>query len=274
MSENDPTMPVVYDSRRLPIDSVEPNLWNPNKMDEKEFNRLATEVSNVGFTVPIQVVPMQDGKFRIVGGEHRWRVAKALGMTEVPAIVLSEEKWKDEDLQKFVTVRLQVIQGKLDPEKMLTLYNQLAEKYGEDAMASLMGFTEESALKKYVGEARSSLKDAGLPEEMLQKFDDMKKEVKTIDDLSVVLNKLFNEYGDTLDQNFMVFTYGSKEHLYIACDKVTYEKAKAVADRSKLTKVDINEFMHRAFEGWDKRCDGLPTEAPAETPSVPPPSAV
>jgi hypothetical protein len=260
MSETNSHIPQVYVSKLVPVDELEPNPWNPNQMSDREFNRLAEEISNVGFIDQIQAIPMENGKLRIIGGEHRWRAAKSLGIAEVPVAVLSETKWKDVDLQKFVTVRLNVIKGKLDPERMVGLYNELAQRYGEDAMQNLMGFTDEAAFKKLVGGVREALESTGLSGDMLEKFDEMKKEVKTIDDLSAVLNHLFNEYGDTITQNFMVFTYGSKEHLYIACDAETFKQAKAIADRSMKAKVDINQFLHRVLKDWEKDVEDLPKE--------------
>jgi uncharacterized ParB-like nuclease family protein len=107
---------------QIPLEQLRPNPWNPNEMDDAAFNRLAEELQDVGMIDPIQVVPMEDGLYRIIGGEHRYQVARTLGWKTLPCVVLSEARWKDEDLQKLVTVRLNVLRGKINPERMVSPY--------------------------------------------------------------------------------------------------------------------------------------------------------
>lgn len=264
----------IPDVRLIPIEEIDENDWNPNAMPDDAFNRLCAEIENVGFIDPIQVVPVDGGRYRILGGAHRYGAAKVLGMEKVPAVVLSQEKWKDVDLQKFVTVRLNMLRGKMNPEKFIKLYEEMAAKYGADALQNLMGVVEVDAWAKLTGGVADALRGSGLPKEVLDKFEDSAKELRTVDGLSHVLNQLFTDYGDTLRQNFMVFTYGSKEHLFVACDGETYREAKAIADRSKGAKVDINEIFHRVFKNWEMDATDLPpitAEAPDKAePEIPP----
>ena len=132
--------PIEYEIKSIPIGKIVPNSWNPQSMPEEEFARLCDEIASVGFTAPIQVVPLNDGTYRILGGEHRWRAAQANNYESIPCVLLSTEQWADIDLQKFVTVRMNAIQGKLNPEKFLVLYNEMTAKYGSDAIQGLMGF--------------------------------------------------------------------------------------------------------------------------------------
>jgi len=58
----------------VPIDSLEPDPLNPNEMDDVQLDMLREDINAWKFDEPIQVVPIPEaeGKFRIVGGEHRW----------------------------------------------------------------------------------------------------------------------------------------------------------------------------------------------------------
>jgi len=205
--------------RHLKVEDCIPNTWNPNVMDDRTFNRLVEEIRAVGFIDPIQVVPLEGGKYQIIGGEHRWRAAQQAGLSTIPAVILTDNKWQEEDLRKFVTLRLNVIRGKINPEKFARLYEELSEKYSDEELQHLMGFTDEDAFNKLVRHVSDALKSAGLPSEITENFDEAKKRVKTVDDLAIILNKIFAEYGDTLDRNFMWFSYGGQKHLYIICDK-------------------------------------------------------
>lgn len=236
---SDPTINV----QNLPLDKVVPNPWNANEMSDHAFNRLVDELKDVGFIDPIQVVPMNDGTFRILGGEHRYQAARVLGWETVPAVILSESKWQDVDLQKLVTVRLNVLRGKTNPEKMAKLYKEMADKYGEESLQQLFAYTDQDQWNKLVGAVSAGLKGSGLPKEIQDKFAQAAKEVKTVDNLSVILNQLFTKYGESLKYNFMVFTFGGKEHIYIAMNKEMKAAMDKVLDYCRDRRRDVNEIL-------------------------------
>jgi len=66
------------------INSLQIDGNNPNKMTDKQFEALQENIKRFGFINP--VITNKDGV--IADGEHRWEAAKALGMTQVPAIKL------------------------------------------------------------------------------------------------------------------------------------------------------------------------------------------
>ena len=148
---------------------------------------------------------MEDSTYRIIGGEHRWRTAKVLGFESVPAIILDGDKWKEEDLQKFVTTRLNAISGNLNPEKFMDLYHDLSSRYDHENLQILMGFTDQEIFNKMTNQARKGLVDAGISDEKLKEFDEIAKEIKTVDDLSNIINKLFTDHGEQLEYNFTYF---------------------------------------------------------------------
>jgi ParB-like chromosome segregation protein Spo0J len=72
-----PTLKVEY----VPIDSVFPNEYNPDRQSEHDFELLCRSVEENGFTTPI----VRDGR-KIADGEHRWRAAHVLGYQEIPVV--------------------------------------------------------------------------------------------------------------------------------------------------------------------------------------------
>lgn len=233
-----------HDLKYIPVDLIVPNSWNPQDQDDETFKRLVDEVKpdSTGFIDCVQVVPMVDGSYRILGGEHRWMAAKAADLEEVPCIVLQGEKWQDEDLQKFVTVRLNTIRGKVDPDKFLKLYRELSGKYGPEAMRGLMGYTDQKAFSKLVDGVKQGIRK-NLPKEMSDEFEQKAKEAKTVSDLQNIIQSLFTKYGDTVKHSFMIFTHGKQEHIYIAMDRKMVRAMTKVMDYCKLTGEDINAFM-------------------------------
>ncbi len=67
----------------VPIDSIYPNDYNPNRQDEGDFELLCRSIEEDGFTT---AVLCQRKTRKIIDGEHRWRAAHVLGMTEIPVV--------------------------------------------------------------------------------------------------------------------------------------------------------------------------------------------
>lgn len=226
----------------IPIDLLVPNPWNPQKMDESQFERLTEEIKENGCLVPLQVVPHEDDTYRIIGGEHRWRACKLAGLEEVPCAVLSGARWANEDLQKFETVRLNIISGKLDSESFIKLYNEMAEKFGKDAMQQMFGFTDTRAFQKIVGAMKRGVKQS-LPKEAQAEFEEKAKEAKTVSDLSDIVQMLFAKYGDTVPKSYMVFTYGKQEHVYVQMNPKMKRALDKALNYLRESGEDINAFF-------------------------------
>lgn len=193
------------------IGLVHPNPLNPNEMSDAEFNLLCDNVERVGLTDPILVWPHPEkpGCYQVVGGHHRLEVAKMFGYEKVPVTVITDPNFTGDDAA-FQAVRHNIIHGKMSPMKFMKLYQSLSGEYSEQAAAEMFGFVDEDEFKKLIYSTASSL-----PPEMKEKFQEASKEIKTIDDLAKVLNKLFSEHGDTLPYGYMVFDYGGKDNLWL-----------------------------------------------------------
>jgi len=254
----DPLQPEAYEFLRIPVELLDNNPWNPNAMDAETFKRLVAEIKEVGFITPVEVVPMSTGRYRILGGEHRVAASRQLGLTDVPAMVLKGARWEDEDLQKLVTVRLNMLRGKTNPEKMAVLYTEMAQKYGKEALKNLFAYTDSDGWDKLVSQIEKGLKGSKLPKEVQQKFKAQAKGAKSLADLERILNELWSSYGDTLDQSYMIFTYGSKEHIYIAMTKDTREQIHRVLAHCKGLGVDVNEQLTPTFRALADLLDKNP----------------
>lgn len=84
------------------VGDLKPNLYNPNRQSDDEFELLLRSMEEDGFTQPVIAVRVSQemldndpheggsgwaaGDKVIVDGEHRWRAARKLGYEEVPAV--------------------------------------------------------------------------------------------------------------------------------------------------------------------------------------------
>lgn len=70
----------------IPIETVFPNAYNPNRQSDRDFELLCRSIEEDGFTQPIIV---QRDTNTIVDGEHRWRACKALGKTHIDVVFVT-----------------------------------------------------------------------------------------------------------------------------------------------------------------------------------------
>ena len=246
-----------HDLKYISVDKIVPTEWNANEEDERTFDLLVDEVTDTGFIAPITVVPLDNGTFCVIAGEHRWRAAKAAGEDEIPALVLKGEKWKERDLQKFISVRMNMIKGKMNPEKFAALYQEMADKYGKEQLQKLFGFVDKKAFNKLAKGVIAGAKQS-LPKELHKDLEEKTKDAKTAEDLGMVVQEMFAKYGDTMAQSFMIMTHGKQEHIYVKMSSKTRRAMDKVMTYCEVTHTDINKIMADIIlEGVAKRAEDL-----------------
>ena len=229
----------------IPTGSIRLNNWNPNELSDAMFTRLVEDIKTVGFLQPILVTPLDDGAYRIVDGEHCFECARLLDMETVPCVVVSGEFAGDETAQKFQTMRMNMIRGNVDKRKLKVLVEDLTTTAPIEDVAEAMAFDDVDALRALVGDARASL-----PPSMRREFDKKKEEIKTVNDLSAVLNRLFTKYGNTLPYDYMVMDFGGKKQILVrlGTNKV-YDKVLVAAGKCQEHNVTFSSAILLLLEG-------------------------
>lgn len=131
----------------LNIDLVEPNPWNPNVQNERQFQAEVESIMSNGFLAPILVRPFGQ-KYQVIDGEHRLRALKQIfvgGMTgaknvpdlakdkKIPAIIIEA----DDAHAKRLTVIMNETRGRADLAKLGELLNEIAPALGDDLIIGL-----------------------------------------------------------------------------------------------------------------------------------------
>lgn len=236
----------------LPVSQLHFDEENTNEQDDKTFNALVEQIQETGFTENIVVVDHrgdpdwrdEEKPYKVVSGNHRGRAAEVLGMESIPARIWTWEEW-DNDMADFQNIRHNVLKGKLNPEKFTKLFTNLSRKYGEQATKDAMMFMDEEAFKKVYLETTSNL-----PKELRDQLDKSKKDIKTVDDLSNLLNSLFSTYGDTLAHDYMVFDYGGRSHIWIRMDEPTKRAMDEVKTQVMVQRVSMNQLFKKLVEDY------------------------
>ncbi len=226
----------------IETDKIHPNEWNPFEQTDDTFNSLVENIRENGFVDPCGVAPHPDkpGEYKIVDGEHRWQAGRVLKYEKVPCIVHGE--W-NEDMQKFQTMRFNMIKGKLNPLKFGNLYNELARKYGDEVTRKLMAFTDRKEFEKVLDRTMQNV-----PPDIKKKLKDSKKEIDNVQTLSAVLNNLFKKYGDTVKHGFMVFTFGGKTHTWVMMNEKVRDEMESLKDACVDYDLSLNTIFEVMFE--------------------------
>lgn len=243
--EHKAEMEIVY----LHVDILHANNHNPNKQKDIVFNKLVENMQEIGFVEPVMVRPHpeKEDEYEIVSGHHRVEAAKIIGFEEVPCIVQHDF---DEDMAKFQLVRMNVLRGELDPMRFTKLFNEMAEKYGDDLTKDMMAMVDMKAFDKLYVDVKKEL-----PPELQKKLENTKKEIKDVDGLSRILNEMFSNFGNTLDYNFMIFKYSDKEQLWIqltpGTKKLLFDKIVPFVEGRRI---DINTYFNVLIDrfGFDE----------------------
>ena len=104
-SVTESTPKVMTELRELDIASVIPNDNNPRlDFPQDELDRLTDSIDLEGVLVPIVVYP-KDGKYVLIDGERRFRCARDLGHTKIPALI-TVERSEREALQQMFNIHL------------------------------------------------------------------------------------------------------------------------------------------------------------------------
>src|SRR6056297_1734595 len=221
----------------VPVEDLIPDDDNPNTMDEATFDLLIEEIREQGFDEPILVRPhpTMEGKYQIGSGHHRTKAATIAGLTELPVIV---KQWSDSE-QRAALAKRNALRGNLDKDKMVALYKQVVADVGDAALAQRqMGFTDQKTFEKMYDTARASL-----PPKAQKKLAEAKETIKSVDDLSSVLNRIFKESGSELDKGYMVFSWGGKNHHYFQIGEDTETKLQAIIAHCEAEGVTYTDYM-------------------------------
>jgi hypothetical protein len=224
--------------RDVPLDDIEPDQDNPNRLDLAEFNELVEGIKRDGFLGAILVVPQPHapGKYRISDGEHRWKAARVAGLRTIPCAI--KPGWSDDERQIHM-IRMNELRGRLDPERFTAVYLRLRERYGEDSLKRRMGFVSKE------GEFRRLMKGMtqGLPAGMGQDLAKRADKIRRVEDLAAVVQGLFARHGGTVEAHFIVFAFGGREHLMVRAEPATFLPIEQLARRCAEQGMRLDEAL-------------------------------
>lgn len=247
----------------IAVELIDTNTDNPNTMSDEQFNLLCDNIEKTGITDPILVRAIEGDRYRVIGGHHRLEVAKLLGFPTVPCTIIDDPDFTEED-EAYQVVRMNMIRGRMDPNKFIKLYEKVKGDQQQELLAHSFGFADAAEFERLIGEVKKSL-----PKELQKEFAKASEELKTIEDLSKVLNRLFTKYGDTLPYGYMYFDFGGKDSIWLRMHKPTKTALEMLGDLCKEKKRTMDDLLggliRKAATG---QLDDVLMQLIADTPEV------
>lgn len=123
---------------------IEPNKKQPRRhFDEEKIAALSESIKEHGLIQPIIITPSDNGMYKIVAGERRWRAAKKAKLKEIPAVVRS---YNEEQVAEIALIE-NLQRENLNPVEEAIGYNLLMEEFN---------LTQE-LISQRVGKSRSAI---------------------------------------------------------------------------------------------------------------------
>ena len=128
----------------IPVEDIHPNPDQPRRLfREDELRALSESIEANGLLQPITLMKEEDGSYRIIAGERRYRACKMLGMNAVPSIICTVT---DEDAAALALIE-NIQRSDL---------NCFEEANAIDNLIDKLDLTQEQAAKK-LGKSQSAV---------------------------------------------------------------------------------------------------------------------
>jgi ParB family transcriptional regulator, chromosome partitioning protein len=127
----------------LDVEQLKPNPLQPRtKFDDASIGELAQSIRESGIVQPVLVVP-EEGHYKIIVGERRWRAAQKAGLKKIPVLIrhLTPEK------QLEISLVENIHREDLNPLEIAVAYQRMAQD---------LNFTQQEIADK-VGKDRTSV---------------------------------------------------------------------------------------------------------------------
>ncbi|MBE7035455.1 MAG: ParB/RepB/Spo0J family partition protein [Ruminococcaceae bacterium] len=144
MNTNQTAEELLFGTVELKLSQIEPNKNQPRtEFDTEKLQELAESIEKYGVLQPIVVKKQDNGFYKIIAGERRWRASKLAGRTTIPVLI------RDYDDQK--TMEIALVEN-LQREDL----NPFEEARGYRELMDVFSLTQEQVAQK-VGKSRPAV---------------------------------------------------------------------------------------------------------------------
>ena len=225
----------------IPQDRLVFTDWNCNEMSETKLAHLQDEIANEEdpndphFDEPLQVIPIQEseGKYLVLGGEHRTKIARAINMAKVPCVIRHDlAKMSRKDLMLW-SVKRNNMRGRLNAQKYAEMENELIDKHGMTAEAARRAMLVDGdlakALRASVAVRANENNDSDDGHDGDRQHGDAVEEAKDarrskeelLQALKMAEQDVLLDSADTVENGYLFFMQGKKGQTHLVVDEST-----------------------------------------------------
>jgi ParB family chromosome partitioning protein len=147
----------------IALADIEINPYQPRtEFDQVSLHELAESIRVQGLIQPITVRKMENGNYQLISGERRFRAAKLVGLSDIPAYVRSANDQQMLEMALIENIQrenLNAIEVALSFQRMLEECNLKQEQLGERVGKNRTTITNYLRLLKLPPEIQVSIRD-------------------------------------------------------------------------------------------------------------------
>lgn len=232
--------PKIHKVQMIPAAMLFEHPNNTNKQSKHVHQELVASIQEKGFDETLLAVPRTDGEagYWIVSGNHRFRAGVSAGMDEFPTVVRTD--WTEVE-SRIELVRRNFVRGDIDRALFTEEVNRLNKEHqlGLDVIMEQMGFENPEAFANFYKEEKKRERSIGAAANAQQQV----SQVKMLDDIGVIISTLFEKYGKTVPQSFLIFPLGGRNHVYVHITPALKKTIDAVSTKCVAEGLDINTVL-------------------------------
>lgn len=151
----------------VPVDLIDYNQWNANKMPAARYRRLVEQIKKKGMLSAV-LLREQGSRFLCIDGEHRVMAAKDASLTEIPAVVIQQDLPKHQMIE--LTLLMNSLKGDWDLDRLKENVAEIMQARDREALVAEIGGLDkriDAAVKSVAGEtAQAEQEKKELAQEM------------------------------------------------------------------------------------------------------------
>ncbi|MFH1220079.1 MAG: ParB/RepB/Spo0J family partition protein [Candidatus Eisenbacteria bacterium] len=130
-------MSKAFELVEIEVGNLKPNPWNPNRMSDEMYHKLKAYIKREGLVEPIVVRPKGEG-YEILGGFHRWKIARDLGYETVPCAVVE----LDDRRATILSINLNEMKGQSVSALLSELVHDLSQELSLEDLETQLPYSE------------------------------------------------------------------------------------------------------------------------------------
>jgi len=222
---------------------------------------------NPHFDEPLQVIPLKDseGKWLVLGGEHRTKAMTALDQEQIPCVVRSDLANKSRKELMLWSVRRNNLRGRINAQKYAELEDELINDHDMNVEAARRSMLIAGDLANALRASLTSTKDAsstdgggessGEPDVDYEKSADNSTEEKRsraelLQALKLAEQDVLLDSADTVPFGYLFFMQGREGQSHLVVDETNrlHDLVSKMVSACKGVPASVDDFLSAAIQ--------------------------